>query len=168
MKIRNAIKKVKSHFKKQGIDIDISYPTRSGNHRFTFQHDGQVGSFFANGHDGHSEGWEDAEGTNWHIRGINDVSDIRSDYHAGSFRDNITQICESLLPSPPKFPAGSLVRGKENKRAQRWGFSGAVGLVVEVQGGDYIKVRWCGDSRASRPMIAAETTCSFRDLEVAA
>ena len=107
MKVRNAIKKVKSHFKKQGIDIEVKLV----GHRWTFQHDGYVGSFLANGC-GSDDDQMDAAAHNFHVRAVNDHSDLMTDYHAGSFRDNITPVCESLLPPAPKFPVGSLVRGK--------------------------------------------------------
>ena len=113
MRVRNAIKKVKSHFAKQGIDIDV----RLVGHRWTFEHNGYVGSFLANGACT-DEDQLDAEAHNFHVRRANDHSDLMTDYHAGSFRDNITQVCESLLPPPPKFPPGALVRGKQNRRAR--------------------------------------------------
>ena len=142
MKVRNAIKKVKSHFKKQGIDIEVKLV----GHRWTFQHDGYVGSFLANGC-GSDEDQMDADAHNFHVRGVNDHSDLMTDYHAGSFRDNITQVCESLLPSPPKYPVGSLVRGKQNKRAMRQGYAGRVGLVMEANAGDYARIAWTGEAQ---------------------
>ena len=142
MKVRNAIKKVKSHFKKQGIDIEVKLVS----HRWTFQHDGYVGSFLANGC-GSDEDQMDADAHNFHVRGVNDHSDLMTDYHAGSFRDNITQVCESLLPSPPKYPVGSLVRGKQNKRAMRQGYAGRVGLVMEAKAGDYARIAWTGEAQ---------------------
>ena len=142
MKVRNAIKKVKSHFKKQGIDIEVKLVS----HRWTFQHDGYVGSFLANGC-GSDEDQMDADAHNFHVRGVNDHSDLMTDYHAGSFRDNITQVCESLLPSPPKYPVGSLVRGKQNKRATRQGYAGRVGLVMEANAGDYARIAWTGEAQ---------------------
>ena len=142
MKVRNAIKKVKSHFKKQGIDIEVKLVS----HRWTFVHDGYVGSFLANGC-GSDEDQMDADAHNFHVRGVNDHSDLMTDYHAGSFRDNITQVCESLLPSPPKYPVGSLVRGKQNKRAMRQGYAGRVGLVMEANAGDYARIAWTGEAQ---------------------
>ena len=85
MKVRNAIKKVKSHFKKQGIDIEVKLVS----HRWTFVHDGYVGSFLANGC-GSDEDQMDADAHNFHVRGVNDHSDLMTDYHAGSFRDSRT------------------------------------------------------------------------------
>ena len=142
MKVRNAIKKVKSHFKKQGIDIEVKLVS----HRWTFVHDGYVGSFLANGC-GSDDDQMDADAHNFHVRGVNDHSDLMTDYHAGSFRDNITQVCESLLPSPPKYPVGSLVRGKQNKRAMRQGYAGRVGLVMEANAGDYARIAWTGEAQ---------------------
>ena len=142
MKVRNAIKKVKSHFKKQGIDIEVKLVS----HRWTFVHDGYVGSFLANGRCT-DEDQMDADAHNFHVRAVNDHSDLMTDYHAGSFRDNITQFCESLLPSPPKYPVGSLVRGKQNKRAMRQGYAGRVGLVMEANAGDYARIAWTGEAQ---------------------
>lgn len=161
MKVRNAIKKVKSHFAKQGIDIDV----RLVGHRWTFEHNGYVGSFLANGACT-DEDQLDAEAHNFHVRGVNDHSDLMTDYHAGSFRDNITQVCESLLPSPPKFPVGSLVRGKQNKRAMRQGYAGKVGLVMPNMfkgNSSYAKVAWVGEDQPKWGW----TTYPERDLELA-
>ena len=143
MKVRNAIKKVKSHFKKQGIDIEVT--NLSG--RWSFQHNGYVGSFLANGVSANDPNALDASACNFHVRGVNDHSCLYSDYHAGSFRDNITQVCESLLPSPPKYPVGSLVRGKQNKRAMRQGYAGRVGLVMTAASGDYARIAWTGETQ---------------------
>ena len=161
MKVRNAIKKVKSHFAKQGIEIDV----RLVSHRWTFEHNGYVGSFLANGACT-DENQLDADAHNFHVRAVNDVSCLYSDYHAGSFRDNITQVCESLLPSPPKFPVGSLVRGKQNKRAMRQGYAGKVGLVVPNTfkgNSSYTKVAWVGEE----PPQWGWATYPERDLEPA-
>ena len=172
MKVSKALKKVKSHFKKQGINIDITSPTQHGDYKWSFQHEGYVGSFSVNGMHGTAPGALDGEATLFHVRRWNDHSNPQADYYAGSFRENITSVCESLLPSPPKYAAGSLVRGKENKRATRFGFNGRVGLVVKARGGDYVTVRWCGLNAASRgpqqhTTNRAESQVSFRDLEVA-
>ena len=105
----------------------------------------------------------DREAVNFHIRRCNDHSDLQSDYFAGSFRDNITQLCQSMLPPPPKFPAGSLVRGKQNKRAIRQGYAGKVGLVMPNRGSTYTKVAWVGETE---PKWGWQTYPE-RDLELA-
>ena len=140
MKVKAAIKKVKTYFAKQGIDIEVQLV----GHRWSFQHNGYVASFLANGRCS-DEDQMDAEAHNFHIRRCDDHSDLQSDYHAGSFRDNITQLCQSMLPPPPKFPVGSLVRGRDNKRANRQGYAGLVGLVTKANPGGYIFIDWVGN-----------------------
>ena len=158
MKVKAAIKKVKTYFAKQNIDIDV----RLVGHRWTFVHNGYVGSFLASGALD-NEDQLDAEAHNFHVRRENDHSDLMTDYHAGSFRDNITQVCESLLPPPPKFPVGSLVRGKQNKRAIRQGYAGKVGLVMPSRGSSYTRVAWVGEAQ---PKWGWQTFPE-RDLELA-
>ena len=160
MKVAACIKKVKSHFKKQGIDIEIQSPRKGGSYKWSFQHNDHIGSFSVNG----MQGWDpdalDGEATLFHVRRFNDHSDSQSDYFAGSFRSNITQVCKSLLPDPSKFPAGSLVRGKTNKRATRHGIAGQVGLVMRAADG-YCDIRWVG-----MPEPRWKLTYSERDLEL--
>jgi|TARA_R110000796_G_scaffold2169_6_gene8729 hypothetical protein len=158
MKVRNAIKKVKSHFKKQGIDIQISSPEEGGDYKWRFQHENYVGSFSVNGMRGHEPEALDGDACLFHVRRYDDHSDSMTDYFAGYFRDNVTQLCESLLPSPSKYKAGVLVRGKSNKRAQRWGFAGKIGLVVN-SGNGQAKVLWHGTQKESSYL-------SERDLEL--
>jgi len=158
MKVKAAIKKVKTYFAKQGIDIDVELV----GHRWSFQHNGYVASFLANGRCS-DEDQMDADAHNFHIRRCDDHSDLQSDYHAGSFRDNITQLCHSMLPPPPKFPAGSLVRGRDNKRANRQGYAGKVGLVMPNRGSSYTKVAWIGETE---PKWGWQTYPE-RDLELA-
>ena len=168
MKVRNAIKKVKSHFKKQGIDIEINSPSERGDYKWSFEYNGYVGSFSANGCRGWAPEALDAGASLFHVRRFDDHSDSQSDYFAGYFRDNITQVCESLLASPPKYPAGSLVRGKDNKRANRQGFAGKIGLVTKISGGNYIHLQWVGETDADiQNRYNVGCTCyPVRDLEL--
>ena len=139
MKVAAVIKKIKTHFKKQGIDIDVHLV----GHRWSFVHNGYVGSFLANGRCS-DEDQMDAEAHNFHVRRVNDHSCLYSDYHAGSFRDNPTQMIHSLLPPPSKFKAGQLVIGKDNKRATRQGYAGLTGLVTDTGTGGYVFIEWMG------------------------
>ena len=166
MKVRNALKKVKSHFKKQGIDIVINHPEQHGSYKWSFEHDGYVGSFSVNGMHGTDPDALDGDATLFHVRRENDHSDLYTDYHAGSFRDNITQVCESLLASPPKYPVGTLVRGRQNKRAKRFSFNGKVGLVMSTSDG-YCEVQWVGETPKVNAYYYQVHRYSFRDLEVA-
>ena len=149
MKVSAAIKKTRAYFKKQGIDIEIDEPGEYG-YKWTFIHNGRVGSFAANGVDARDPNVGDAETCLFHTRGINDHSCSYTDYHAGSYRDNLTQVLHSLLPPPPKYPAGSLIRGKANKRATRCGYAGKVGLVMKADGGSYLNVAWNGEPKPAR------------------
>jgi len=56
-------------------------------------------------------------------------------------RENVTQLIQAVKPSPPRFPIGSLVQGKENKRAKRHGYANRLALVTEASGG-YMYLSW--------------------------
>ena len=134
MKVGKAIKKIEKY-----LGVKVQYDGC----RYWFQYENEVGSFLANGHrGGMGADAMEADACNWHRRRVNDHSDMMTDYHAGSFRDNLTQLLHSMKAPPPKFPAGSLVRGKNNKRATRCGYAGMIGLVVEA--GEYSKIQWVG------------------------
>ena len=156
MKVGAVIKKIKTHFKKQGIDIEVTTDTG----RWAFEHNGYVGSFLANGRCD-DEDQMDAAACNFHVRRVDDHSCLYSDYYAGSFRDNATQMIHSLLPPPPKFPAGSLVRGRDNKRATRQGYAGLTGLVTDVGAGGYCIVEWIGPNA---PKTTYKVSYPERDL----
>ena len=143
MKVSAALKKTRAHFKKQGIDIEISDPRETGGWQWSFVHDGTVGSFGVNGMAISDPNVLDL----FHVRSANDFSDPHTDYYAGSFRDNLTQVLHSLLPPPAKYPAGSLIRGKGNKRATRCGYAGKVGLVMAAASGSYLSVAWTGEPK---------------------
>ena len=156
MKVKAVIKKIKTHFKKQGIDIEVTNDTG----RWAFEHNGYVGSFLANGRCD-DEDQMDAEACNFHVRGVNDHSCLYTDYHAGSFRDNATQMIHALLPPAPKFTPGQLVRGKDNKRATRQGYAGLTGLVTDTGAGGYTIVEWIGPNA---PKTTYKVSYPERDL----
>jgi hypothetical protein len=162
MKVKAVIKKIKTHFKKQGVDIDVEY----NGTRWSFEHNSYVGSFLANGAMASDEKSQlEASACNFHIRRCNDHSDSQSDYFAGSFRDNATQMVESILPKPSKFKVGQLVRGKDNKRANRQGYAGSVGMVTDATTGDYVSVKWMGKN-STRNRSGYNNHYPERDLEV--
>ena len=99
------------------------------------------------------------EACSFHTRHVNDHSDIMTDYFAGSFCDNATQMLNRLVPPKPKFAVGSLVRGKDNKRANRMGYAGKVGLVI--QAGEYMMIDWVGEERPRH-----NTSYPQRDIEL--
>ena len=75
------------------------------------------------------------EATGFHTKGVDQESDPYTDYYPGTFWENGTQAIDRLVPPPPKFKPGSLVRGKaENKRAKRHGYAGQTALVTKASG----------------------------------
>jgi len=150
MKLGKAIAKVE-----KALDLKMQ---QNGNGTYWAEYGGYVISFFGNGGDNMNN-----EATCLHVRRENDHSDPYTDYHAGYFVDNITQLIHSVKPPEPKFKAGVLVRGKNNKRATRSGYAGKVGLVT--QSGSYVHVRWVGESDAD---VKARYNMSYpeRDLEL--
>jgi len=158
VKVKAVIKKIKTHFKKQGIDIDVEY----NGTRWSFQHKDYVGSFLANGAMASDTAAQlEADACNFHVRRCDDYSDMQSDYFAGSFRDNATQMIESLLPKPAKFKTGQLVKGKDNKRATRQGYAGLTGLVINTGTGGYAIVEWIGPNA---PKTTYKVSYPERDL----
>ncbi len=125
MKLESVVKKIQKRI--PGVTIhteDRPSAFKGGTSaKHWFAYNGKIASFYSCDHRGAS---------NFHIRRENDHSDSMTDYFAGSFYDNATQMINTLCPLPPKFPAGSLVRGKNNKRAGRLGIAGRYGLVTHV------------------------------------
>ena len=155
MKLASAIKKIENRAKVVGLDVEITQQDQNS-HRHQvyvrFENSNQVISFYSecNGED------------NIHLIKVTrdgDVTDIQSDYFAGSFVDNITQALNWCAPLPPKYPAGSLVRFKENKRNGRAKLTGIVGLVMEAATGGNYKVQYAGQPDRYHPYF------SERDLE---
>lgn len=121
-----AVKKVE---KALGIKVE-NWGTRWG-----CNYNGQVISWIA------SPNWQDPdklEAHNWHVRRENDHSDSMVDYFAGYHVDNVTQLIRAVKVPEPKFPVGALVRGKDNKRANRHGYANRTAIVLE--GGNYMKL----------------------------
>ena len=131
MKHSSVIKKVEKRLGKKGV-------VRKMGHRWGFKHDGTIGSWMLSNCscgdtvDKNCTGKCDTNyASNWHVRSDDDISDPYTDYYAGSFRDNITQVLDSICPLPSKFLLGALVVFKENKRQIRHGNAGKVGIILE-------------------------------------
>ena len=150
MKVGKAIKMIEKY-----LGVEVQYDGC----RYWFQYEDEVGSFLPNGHRGGMDADAmEADACNWHRRRVNDHSDMMTDYHAGSFRDNLTQLLHSMKPPPCKFKTGQLVRGKQTKRASRWGFAGLTGMVTK-ESSDSVCIDWLGIDRT-------DTYVSVRDLEL--
>lgn len=134
-----AVKKVE---KALGVKVELI-----GNCRYGCVYDGQVLSWLV------QRQWKvendkivkdgPLEACNWHIRRADDHSDPYTDYFAGSYRDNVTQLIHAVKPPEPKFNIGDLVKGKDNKRANRQGYANKLGIVT--RNGRYMGVRWVSD-----------------------
>jgi len=112
-------------------------------HRWGCVYDGHVVSWMS------SPSWnnpEALEASNWHVRREDDHSDSMVDYFAGSFMDNVTQLIHAVKPPAPKFEVGALVKGKDNKRANRQGYANRIGVVTRA--GRYMGIQWAGDDKA--------------------
>ena len=124
-----------------------------------FQYEDRIGSFFPNGTNS-----LEGETSCLRVRGVNDQDDPYTDYCAGYFVENVTQMIHSMKPPEPKYKAGVLVRGKDNKRATRQGYAGKTGLVIKASN-KYVHIRWIGETDAD---IRARYNMSYpeRDLEL--
>ena len=141
---KKAVKKVE---KALGVKVELI-----GNCRYGCTYDGFVLSWLVQ-RKWRTEGTKilkdgPLEASNWHIRHEDDHSDSMVDYFAGSYRDNVTQLIQTVKPSPPKFPIGSLVQGKENKRAKRHGYARRLAIVTEASGG-YMYLSWTSGKKDS-------------------
>lgn len=121
MKLESVIKKIKKRM--PGVTIHTKGAVGRGSAKHWFAYEGKIASFSSCEYRGASS---------FHIRRENDHSDMMTDYFAGSFYDNVTQMINTLCPPPAKFPIGSLLKGKDNKRANRLGIAGRVGIVTSV------------------------------------
>ena len=132
-KLESVIKKIQKRI--PGVTI------YADGRKYWFTYGGKVASFLVCEYRGASS---------FHIRHEDDHSDSMTDYFAGSFYDNATQMINTLCPPPPKFPTGALIRGKDTKRANRLGVAGRVGIVESISKyGDYL-ILWCDNYKHER------------------
>ena len=137
MRHDKAVKKVE---KALGVKVESL-----GGGRYGCEYDGMIISWIASpsvqvSDDGKIVRDGPLDAHNWHFRHANDISDPYTDYFAGSYRENVTQLINAVKPPEPKFPVGSLVQGKENKRAQRQGYANRLAIVTEA--GQYMYLKW--------------------------
>jgi len=135
MKLESALKKIQNRAKKINLKVDIKEQKRANDSLWYIRFEGsnQVISFYDRTNGGNKI-------CLIKVTRDGDVSDPHTDYFAGYFVDNITQAINTCAPLPPKFPVGSLIRFKENKRNMRAKLAGKVGLVTEAQRGGGYKI----------------------------
>jgi len=127
MKFESVLKKIERRLPNVEVCND-------GSRKFWFHYDGRIVSFYKD------EIWNKPGefcGGGFHMRRENDIPDPMTDYFAGSFYDNITQILNVLSPPPAKYSEGDLVMTKNTKRMQRWNLANLIGIVTKVQNNGY-------------------------------
>jgi len=154
MKKAAAIKKIRNRAKLVDREVVIKDLDHHGNGSSKvyarFEGSNQTISFWVNSNDSISSP---------HIVSDGDESDPYTDYFAGYHVDNITQALNTVAALPPRYPVGSLVRFKDNKRNGRWKLAGKVALVMQAESGGNYKVQYPGSEDRYDPFY------SERDLE---
>ena len=154
MKLENALKKVRNRAKilNRGVDIEQNDYHNNGQVKvyIRFEDSNQLLSF-----------WTNSDGSISSPHTVRDglKSDPHTDYFPGTFWDNITQALNTIAPLPPKYPVGSLVRFKSNKRNHRWNLAGKVALVIQAEAGGNYKLQYEGSEDRYNPFYAQ------RDIE---
>lgn len=149
MKLEAAIKKIRNRAKAVNRKVEIEERDRKT--YVKFENASHEISFYVN---------SDGTISSPHLRAWNDFTDSMVDYFAGYFVDNITQALNSVAPLPPKYPVGSLIRFKDNKRMNRWKLAGKIALVVQAEAGGNYKLQYEGSEDRYNPFYAQ------RDLEL--
>lgn len=158
MKVSKVIAKVEKRLGQKGI------VTRQGS-KFYIQHGGYVASFYGSD-DGLSgpcnddKSTEELDASSFHVRRENDHTDLHTDYFAGTYLDNASQMVDWISPPGSKFAVGQLVRAKDNKRMGRYRLAGDVGIVTSVGNNKCCKVQWTADPARNTGFL------SDRDLEL--
>tara|TARA_B100000085_G_scaffold278991_1_gene301578 strand:- start:132 stop:635 length:504 start_codon:yes stop_codon:yes gene_type:complete len=102
----------------------------------------------------------------FHTKGAGQESDPYTDYFPGTYWNNATQLIDRLVPPPPKFTPGVLVRGKpENKRAKRHGYAGKVALVTKASG-KYMSLQFVNDDWYNETSGWSNMSYPARDFEL--
>ena len=155
MKLKAAIKKIETRAKVVDRKVDITQNDYHNNGQVKvyvrFEDSNQLLSF-----------WTNSDGTISAPHTVRDglKSDPHTDYFPGTFWDNLTQALNTIVPLPPKYSVGSLVRFKDNKRNNRWKLAGKVALVMQAESGGNYKVQYNGSEDRYNPFY------SERDLEL--
>ena len=149
MRYNNFIKKLKTRLG-DGIQIESEATTINGRREW-LAYNGTIASWRVES----NSGVEIV--SSFHSKNAGDESDPHTDYYPGFFWNNGTQLIDRLKPSTPKYPVGSLVRGKGNKRATRLGYSDKVALVTEAAGKHmklkFVEEEWANQSYSRRNML---------------
>lgn len=94
-----------------------------------------------------------------HHRRLDDHHDLQTDYFAGGFYSNVTQMLDSLKVPPSKYSVGDMVAFKDNKRMGRRGLAKKIGVITKDRGKFY-NIMVCESN-------VLQTYISERDIGVA-
>ena len=155
MKLEAALKKIRNRAKAVNREVVIDPRDHHNNGRpkvyVHFKDSEQLMSFWTN---------SDGSISSPHVKRASEESDPHTDYFPGCFFDNITQALNYMAPLPPKYPVGSLVRFKDNKRMNRFRLAGKVALVIQAEAGGNYKLQYEGVNEQYNPFYAQ------RDIEL--
>ena len=154
MKVKAVIKKVE-----KTLGVKVNQPS-GGHGKYCVSYGEHTLSWYSNG-----AGGLDSDASGYHVRRTDDHSDPQTDYFAGSYMKNASQMIHSVKPAPPKFKVGTLVRFKDNKRSKRFGVDGKLGIVMGTGGSGMCQVRLNGGH--SHDPLFGQDIFSERDLEIA-
>ena len=154
MKLEAALKKIRNRANAVNREVVIDPRDHHNNGRpkvyVHFKDSEQLMSFWTN---------SDGSISTPHVKRASEESDPHTDYFPGTFFDNITQALNYMAPLPPKYPVGSLVRFKSNKRNHRWNIAGKVALVIQAEAGGNYTLQYEGSEDRYSPFYAQ------RDIE---
>ena len=131
MKTQTAIKKIEKY-----LDVTVE---KLNDSQYTFRYKDKVCKFNDSSGDAHS----------FHIRRSNDHTDLMTDYFAGYHLKNATQFLHALKLPEPKYPEGTLVCGRRNKRAMRHGIVDLVGVVIDINSYGSYNILWNGNENVT-------------------
>lgn len=106
------------------------------------------------------------EAHSFHTKGVNQKTDMMTDYYPGTWWKNSKQMLDFLSPPPPKFSSGDLVRFKDVLRNRKQNLAGKTDLVVEITGGR--QYRLMNLSSYIEPIYGSRMSITFseNDLEL--
>tara|TARA_R110000765_G_scaffold95345_1_gene179469 strand:- start:659 stop:1144 length:486 start_codon:yes stop_codon:yes gene_type:complete len=157
MKVKAVIKKVE-----KALGVKVSHPS-GWDGKYCVSYGEHTLSWRSNSTSLHNH--LESEASGYHVRRSDDHSDLQTDYFAGSYMKNASQMIHSVKPAPPKFKVGTLVRFKGNKRSKRFGVDGKLGIVMRAGGSGMCQVRLNGGH--SHDPLFGQDIFSERDLEIA-
>ena len=99
----------------------------------------------------------------FHTKGVGQESDAQTDYFPGTWWSNATQLIDRLESPPAKYPVGTLVAARDNKRAKRLGYAGKTALVTNTHG-NYMTLQFVGSEEQTDNLPGYRPSYPVRDF----